>query len=93
MLFYRKLLGCFSYISVVFFPGLIASFAAIITEKKGRRSTLALYMTNLVSDSNPCIPKCNHEYVICEQTVDDSDENGLVHFVSLTCSFELQKKC
>ena len=61
--FNRKLLGCFSYISVVFFPGLIASFAAIITEKKGRRGTLALYTANLVSDTNPCISKCYYPYV------------------------------
>ena len=61
--FNRKLLGCFSYISVVFFPGLIASFAAIITEKKGRRGTLALYTANLVSDTNPCISKCYYQYV------------------------------
>ncbi|XP_020623319.1 transmembrane protein 135-like [Orbicella faveolata] len=48
----RKLLGCFTYISVVFFPGLIASFTAIITEKKGRRGTLALYMTNLAVETS-----------------------------------------
>lgn len=72
--FDRKLLGCFSYISIVFFPGLIASFTAIITEKKGRRGTLALYMTNLVSDTNPCISLT----VITNMfSVDDSDKNRL----------------
>ena len=34
---------------MIFVPGLIASLMAILIEKKGRRSTLALYMTNLVS--------------------------------------------
>ena len=49
MLCFRKLLGSFNFTTVVFLPGLISSVVAILIEKKGRRSTLALYMTNLVS--------------------------------------------
>ena len=47
-LFARKLLGSFNYLSVGFVPALIASYVAILIEKKGRRGTLSLYMTNLV---------------------------------------------
>ncbi|KAL9969422.1 hypothetical protein ACROYT_G021639 [Oculina patagonica] len=49
---FRKLLGYFSHISVVFYPGLVASLAAILVEKKGRRGTLALYMTNLAVETS-----------------------------------------
>lgn len=79
----------------MFLPGLIASFAAIITEKKGRRGTLALYMTNLVCENNPSIPNFVIYEIIffLEQTSDDSDDIGFVHFVSLTRSFELEIKC
>ena len=70
----------------MFFPGLIASFTAIITEKKGRRGTLALYMTNLVGDTNPCIPKHN----VFKHTVDDIDENRFDHCVSCCSRFELK---
>lgn len=76
----------------MFFPGLIASFTAIITEKKGRRGTLALYMTNLVSDTNSYIPKHYHQYVF-KQTVGDSDENGFVNFMSWSSSFGLKINC
>lgn len=43
----RRLLGSFSYLSTVFLPGFLASLNAILVEKKSRRGTLALYMTNL----------------------------------------------
>ena len=49
MLCFRKLLGSFNFTTAVFLPALISSVVAILIEKKGRRSTLALYMTNLVS--------------------------------------------
>lgn len=60
---FRKLLGYFSYFSVVFYPGFVASLAAIVIEKKGRRGTLALYMTNLA----------------VETTYNMLKERGLVH--------------
>ncbi|XP_022795232.1 transmembrane protein 135-like isoform X2 [Stylophora pistillata] len=44
----RRLLGSFSYLSTVFLPGFLASLNAILVEKKSRRGTLALYMTNLI---------------------------------------------
>ncbi|KAK2570904.1 Transmembrane protein 135 [Acropora cervicornis] len=47
----RKLLGSFNFTTVVFLPGLISSVVAILIEKKGRRSTLALYMTNLAIET------------------------------------------
>ncbi|CAH3152605.1 unnamed protein product [Porites lobata] len=47
----RKLFGSFNYLSMIFVPGLIASLMAILIEKKGRRSTLALYMTNLATET------------------------------------------
>lgn len=47
--FVRKLIGSFSYLSTVFLPGFLASLTAILVEKKSRRGTLALYMTNLVT--------------------------------------------
>ena len=37
---------------MVYVPALIASFLAILIEKKGRRGTLSLYMTNLVSNQH-----------------------------------------
>lgn len=47
----RKLLGSFTYPSMVFLPALLASCVAILIEKKGRRSTLSLYMTNLAVET------------------------------------------
>jgi len=47
----RKLQGSFSYYSMVYVPALIASFLAILIEKKGRRGTLSLYMTNLAIET------------------------------------------
>ncbi|XP_068698772.1 transmembrane protein 135-like isoform X2 [Montipora foliosa] len=48
----RRFVGSFNYFSVVYLPALIASCLAILIEKKSRRSTLALYMTNLAVETS-----------------------------------------
>ncbi|GIY33415.1 transmembrane protein 135, partial [Caerostris darwini] len=48
---YRKLMGGIFHFHSAYVPALVASFLAIFIERKNRRSALALYMTNLATES------------------------------------------
>ncbi|GIX79069.1 hypothetical protein CEXT_770831 [Caerostris extrusa] len=47
----RKLMGGIFHFHSAYVPALVASFLAIFIERKNRRSALALYMTNLATES------------------------------------------
>jgi len=47
----RKILGHFNFLSVGYLPAFLGSYAAILVEKPHRRSLLALYVTNVASET------------------------------------------
>lgn len=47
----RKLLGHFNVLSVSFLPAFLASYVAILLERPSRRSLLALYVTNVATET------------------------------------------
>ncbi|XP_048578239.1 transmembrane protein 135 isoform X2 [Nematostella vectensis] len=47
---FRKLFGRFYYLSMIFLPGLIASFLGISVERRERQGVLCLYMCNQAAD-------------------------------------------
>ncbi|KFM60938.1 Transmembrane protein 135, partial [Stegodyphus mimosarum] len=47
----RRSMGKFYYLHCSYFPAFVASFLAILIEKKNRRGPLALYVTNVASET------------------------------------------
>ncbi|GFU22360.1 transmembrane protein 135 [Nephila pilipes] len=48
---FRKAMGKFYYLHCSYFPAFVASFLAILVERKNRRGPLALYVTNVASET------------------------------------------
>ncbi|GFS57493.1 transmembrane protein 135 [Trichonephila inaurata madagascariensis] len=48
---FRRAMGKFYYLHCSYFPAFVASFLAILVERKNRRGPLALYVTNVASET------------------------------------------
>ncbi|XP_055950454.1 transmembrane protein 135-like [Argiope bruennichi] len=48
---FRKAMGKFYYLHCSYFPAFVASFLAILVERKNRRGPLALYVTNVATET------------------------------------------
>ncbi|KAL5009518.1 hypothetical protein ScPMuIL_011823 [Solemya velum] len=48
---WRKLLGCHFYLTTFFIPAVMASFVALLLERRSRRSMLAFYMANVALET------------------------------------------